>query len=162
MGICNEVIEPSVKLSKMMRILKFYALIHVLLAIADIIFFKVSFFFLLLFSFLYIIISIKSKNFGNQILVIIFCIMMIAALIQRIGARIIGGFIKFKDDKSFYFLSFLLIFEIFCAYLMFQVYKQSKYEYKISYGYAPGEEGDQDIVIIEGDNQEGDNQIDDL
>ena len=154
MGICNEVIEPSVKLSKMMRILKFYALIHVLLAISDIIFFKVNIFINLFINFLFIIISIKSKNFGNHILVIILCLMIIPILIQLIGARIIGGYIKFKDDISFYFLTFMLIFEIFCVYLMFQVYKQSKYEYKSAYGYGPDE--DEGIIIID-DGQEGDN-----
>ena len=156
MGICNEVIEPSVKLSKMLRILKFYALIHVLLAISDIIFFKVNIFINLFINFLCIIISIKSKNFGNHILVIILCLMIIPILIQLIGARIIGGYIKFKDDISFYFLTFMLIFEIFCVYLMFQVYKQSKYEYKSAYGYGPDEEGDEGIIIID-DGQEGDN-----
>ena len=154
MGICNEVIEPSVKLSKMMRILKFYALIHVLLAISDIIFFKVNIFINLFINFLCIIISIKSKNFGSHILVIILCLMIIPILIQLIGARIIGGYIKFKDDISFYFLTFMLIFEIFCVYLMFQVYKQSKYEYKSAYGYGPDE--DEGIIIID-DGQEGDN-----
>ena len=102
------------------------------------------------------VISIKSKNFGNHILVIILCLMIIPILIQLIGARIIGGYIKFKDDISFYFLTFMLIFEIFCVYLMFQVYKQSKYEYKIAYGYGPDEEGDEGIIIID-DGQEGDN-----
>ena len=62
------------------------------------------------------------------------------------------GFYENHNSFLFCYLVFTTVFEIFCIYAVFQCYKQSKYEYRIKYGYVAGENG-------EGENNQNDDNI---
>ena len=136
-----EIIQPSVKLARMVTLLIVLAFVHFALVLGDIFFFGTSIFFLLLLQFLFLLIGIATKYFGFHSYFNAFCFITIYSCIIKLGARFQIVFYKKGDPVSFCFLSFLLIFQIFCIYVMFQTYKQSKHEYRIKYGYIDPDEG---------------------
>ena len=136
-GCCREVIEPSIKLARMVTLLKILGFIHFALIIGDLFIFGTGIFFFLLIQFLVLLIGISSKHFGQLLFFILICFFNIYLCIGTIGAWFQVGFYKNDSSLAFGFLVFILIFEIFCIYVIFQTYKQAKHEYRIKLGYAP-------------------------
>ena len=134
---CREVIEPSIKLARMVTLLKILGFIHFALIIGDLFIFGTGIFFFLLVQFLVLLVGISSKHFGQLLLFILICFFNIYLCIGTIGAWFQVGFYKNDSSLAFGFLAFILIFEIFCIYVIFQTYKQAKHEYRIKLGYAP-------------------------
>ena len=172
---CREVLEPSIKLSKMVNLLKIIGFFHFALILGDLFLFGTGIFFFLLVQFLFLIMSVTTKHFGQYLLFILICLFNTYTCIQKIGAWFQMGFSKRDKTAPFGFLVFLLIFEIFCIYSIFQVYKQSKHEYRLKLGFPP-EEGfqmndanenvhDHDNVVglnindVEGDDNINDNNF---
>ena len=154
-GCCKEVIEPSIKLARMVTLLKVLGFIHFVLIIGDLFLFGTGIFFFLLVQFLMLLIGISTKHFGQYLFFILICFFNIYLCISAIGAWFQVGFYKNDNPLSFGFLAFILIFEIFCVYVIFQTYKQAKHEYRIKMGYAPPEPG------ILGNNYQMNNYNDD-
>ena len=68
-------------------------------------------------------------------------------IIELIGIWLQVGFYANQNMVSFCFLVFILIFEIFSICVIYTTYKQSKHEYRISFGFAPGEAAHQNDNI---------------
>ena len=136
---CREVLEPSIKLSKMVNLLKILGFCHFALILGDLFLFGTGIFFFLLFHFLFLIMSITTKHFGQYLLFILICIFNTYTCLQKIGAKFQIGFTKRDKTSSFGFLVFLFIFEVFNIYSIFQAYKQSKHEYRLKLGFPPEE-----------------------
>ena len=136
---CREVLEPSIKLSKMVNLLKIIGFFHFALILGDLFLFGTGIFFFLLVQFLFLIMSVTTKHFGQYLLFILICLFNTYTCIQKIGAWFQMGFSKRDKTAPFGFLVFLLIFEIFCIYSIFQAYKQSKHEYRLKLGFPPEE-----------------------
>ena len=136
---CREVLEPSIKLSKMVNLLKILGFCHFALILGDLFLFGTGIFFFLLFQFLFLIMSITTKHFGQYLLFILICIFNTYTCLQKIGAKFQIGFTKRDKTSSFGFLVFLFIFEVFNIYSIFQAYKQSKHEYRLKLGFPPEE-----------------------
>ena len=140
---CREVLEPSIKLARMITLLKILGFVHFALIIGDLFIFVTGIFFVLLIQFLALLIAISSKHFGQLLFFILICFFNIYLCIQSIGAKFQVGFYKNDNSLNFGFLTFILIFEIFCIYVIFQTYKQAKHEYRIKLGYVPEENQNQ-------------------
>ena len=134
---CQEVLEPSIKLARMITLLKILGIVHFALIVGDLFVFVTGIFFFLLVQFLVLLVAISSKHFGQFLFFILVCFFNIYLCISNIGAWFQIGFYKNDSSLGFGFLSFILIFEIFCIYVIFQTYKQAKHEYRIKLGYAP-------------------------
>ena len=66
------------------------------------------------------------------------------------------GFFKNDSSTAFCFFVFIFVFEIFCIFVVFQSYKQSKQEYRQKYGFAAGENGGEEFQNgEENDNIQG-------
>ena len=154
---CREVVEPSIKLAKMVNLLKILGFLHFALILGDLFLFGTGIFFFLLVQFLLLVIGITTKHFGQYLLFILICLFDTYNCIQYIGARFQIGFYKRDKTAPFGFLVFLLIFEIFCIYSTFQTYKQSKHEYRLKLGFPP-EEGFQ-MNDNDNDNINGNNNV---
>ena len=154
---CKEVIEPSVKLARMVTLLKVLGFLHFFLIIIDLFLFGTGIFFFMLIQFLVLLIGISSKHFGQYLFFILICFFNIYLCFSTIGAWFQVGFYKSDSSVSFCFLVFILIFEIFCIHVIFQTYKQAKHEYRIKMGYAP-EEGLNMNNAQMNDNLEGFNE----
>ena len=152
---CREVVEPSIKLAKMVNLLKILGFLHFALILGDLFLFGTGIFFFLLVQFLFLVIGITTKHFGQYLLFILICLFDTYTCIQNIGARFQIGFYKRDKTAPFGFLVFLLIFEVFCIYFTFQTYKQSKHEYRIKLGFPP-EEG---IQMNDNDNINGNDNV---
>ena len=152
---CREVIEPSIKLAKMVNLLKILGFLHFALILGDLFLFGTGIFFFLLVQFLFLVIGITTKHFGQYLLFILICLFDTYTCIQNIGARFQIGFYKKDKTAPFGLLVFLLIFEVFCIYFTFQTYKQSKHEYRIKLGFPP-EEG---IQMNDNDNINGNDNV---
>ncbi len=153
-GCCKEVIEPSVKLSKIVSLLKIIAFAHFFIIVGDLFIFGTGFFFFLLFQFIVLLISISSKHFGHYLFFILVSSFNTYMIIELIGIWLQVGFYANQNMVSFCFLVFILIFEIFSICVIYTTYKQSKHEYRISFGFAPGE------AVHQNDNIEQLNNID--
>ena len=150
-GCCKEVIEPSVKLARMVNLLKLLEFLYFALVLLDLFLFDTGIFFMLLFQIVFLLFGISSKHFGYLLLSILVSLFYLYTIITRVGASFQIGFNKKSDPLAFGFLSFTAVFEIFCIYVVFQTYKQAKHEYRIKYEYVPAEDR----------NNENNNQIDD-
>ena len=82
-------------------------------------------------------------------------------IISRLGVMFQVGFTKKSNPLGFGFLSFTTVFQIFAIYVVFQVYKQAKHEYRIKYGYVPANEQneqiDENANLVGDNNEENDN-----
>ena len=164
---CKEVIEPSVKLARMVTLLKILEFLFFALILLDIFVFDTGIFFLLLFQFLFLLIGISSKHFGYLLANIMISLLYLYTIISRLGVMFQVGFTKKSKPLGFGFLSFTTVFQIFAIYVVFQVYKQAKHEYRIKYGYVPGNEQNDDneqidenanLVGVGDNNEENDNE----
>ncbi len=140
-GCCKEVIEPSIKLARMVTLLKIVAFIHGFLIILDLFIIETGFFFLLFVQSLVLLIGISSKSFSHYLLYILICFFNFFMTIQTLGCWFQIGFYKNDSSFAFSFFVFILVFEIFCIYIVFQSYKQSKQEYREKYGFDAGADG---------------------
>ena len=133
---CKEVIEPSIKLDRMIKFLKTLYIFHIIIILIDIMAIQSDFIFCLFIQETFLIIGISSKYFAHYLIYINICIINLYYIFQKLGIWAQKGFYKNNNIYLFCFYSFILIFEIFCIYVLFQAYKQSKYEYKIKLGYV--------------------------
>ena len=136
---CKEVIEPSLKLIRMLLFFKIILVFHFLLVILDIFVIEGGFFFLILIQIFCICIGISSKHFCHYLILILICFFNFILIFQIVAEYFQKGFYDSDNPFVFCYYVFLVIFESFCIFLSFLLYKQSKYEYRIRYGYAPQE-----------------------
>ena len=152
MNCCREVIEPSVKLGRMITFLKLIIVVYFFLIIVDLFLFETGFFFMILIQILVLFIAISSKHFAHFLLFILMSFLDFLMYFDYVGRWFQIGFYERQNSFVFCFLVFISIFQIFCIYVAFQLYKQSKQEYRIKYGYAEGGNG-------EGVNNQNDGDI---
>ena len=145
-GCCGEVIEPSIKLGRMVTLLKLVIMAHFFLIIIDIFLIDTGFFFFLFVQAIILFMGISSKHFGHYQFFILICVFNIYISIEALGIGFQNGFTKKDDTLNFCLFVFIIVFEIFCVFVVFQAYKQSKQEYRIKYGYAEGENGEGGII----------------
>ena len=142
MNCCREVIEPSLKLGRMITFLKTIIFMHFFLIMIDLLVIETGFFFLLLVQILILFIGISSKHFSHFLLFILMCFFNLYMFIDYLGRWFQYGFYESQSSFVFGYLVFITVFEVFCIYIIFQAYKQSKQEYRIKYGYVAGENGE--------------------
>ena len=142
MNCCREVIEPSLKLGRLLTFLKMIIVGHFLLIFIDLFLIETGFFFLLLIQILVLFIGMSSKHFSHFLLFILMCFFNLFMFIDYLGRWFQYGFYESHSSFVFCYLVFITVFEIFCIFTIFQAYKQSKFEYRIKYGYAAGENWD--------------------
>ena len=140
-GCCKEVIEPSIKLGRMVTLLKLLACVHFFLILADLFVIDTGFFFLLFVQFIVLIIGISSKSFSHYLFFILICYFNLYLIFQTLGTWFQIGFYKNDSPLVFAYFVFLFVFELFCVFVIFQSYKQSKQEYREKYGFAAGANG---------------------
>ena len=110
-GCCREVIEPSLKLGRIIMFLKFIAFIHFIFIVADIFIIDTGFFFLLFVQILTLLIGISSKSYSQFLIFILVCFFNIDILFQTLGIWFQVGFYKNDNPLTFCFLVFILVFE---------------------------------------------------
>ena len=91
---------------------------------------------------------------------------MIYGFLKNILVSFQIGDYKNHNYSAFGFLTFLFMFKIFCVYVAFQVYKQSKHEYRIKLGFAPedningnNDENNENLINDNNFNDEDNNNI---
>ena len=145
-GCCQEVIEPSVKLGRMITFLKYIIVVYFFLIIMDLLLIDSGFFYYLFIQVLVLFICISTKHFGHFLFFILLLFFNLLIVFSVLGEWFQYGFYSNDSSIAFCYLVFIVIFEIFCIFVIFQCYKQSKQEYRIKYGYAEGEnEGGENI-----------------
>ena len=152
-GCCKEVIEPSVKLGRMITLLKYVSIIHFLIIITDLFLIETGFFFLLFIQILVLLIGISSKYYAHYLLFILICFFNIFMTLQTLGRWFQIGFYKKDSSFAFSFYVFMLVFEIFCVFVVFQNHKQSKQEYRIKFGYAEENDDENGNIHNQGMNE---------
>ena len=159
---CREIMEPSIKFARMITLLKILGFINIPIILSDIFIFGTRFFIYLLIQLLGLLIGISSKYFGYYLFYLLYGILIICSCLGEIGTCLQIGDYNDHDYLSFCFISFIFIFEIFCIYVIFQVYKQSKHEFRINFGYAPEDNlnrnNDRINIVIEDLNNDNDNE----
>ena len=138
-GCCKEVIEPSIKLGRLISFLKFIVFIHFMIIFIELFLIETGFFFLLFIQILVLLVGISSKHFAQFLLLILVCFFNFILIFQTLGSWFQVGFYKNDNSFVFCFFVFIAVFELFCIFISFQAYKQSKQEYRIKFGYAEGE-----------------------
>ena len=133
---CRDEIQPSLTLKRMLTLLKIILIIHVLIIMVDILFVQSFISLMLIGQILMSIITFCTKHFGYYLYIIICLFLVIYGMIYIIGACFQTGFALESNKVKFCFYVFILVFEIFFIYVIFQLYKQSKHEYRIQYGFA--------------------------
>ena len=151
----REVMEPSIKLSRMITLLKILAFIHVALIVADFFIEDFGKSFSLLVELIALMVGISSKFFAHYLSFIFLDFIIIGYYLIRILICFQRGDFEDHNYFAFGFISFILMFEIFCVYVVFQVYKQSKHEYRIKFGFAPEDN-------INGNNDQNNDDLEDL
>ena len=142
MNCCREVIEPSLILGRQIIFLKMVIAAHFLLIFIDLIIIETGFFFSLLIQILLLFIGISSKHFAHFLVFILMCFINLFMFIDYLGRWFQFGFYESQSSFIFCYLVFITVFEIFCIFVVFQSYKQSKHEYRIKFGYVAGENGE--------------------
>ena len=149
---CQKVIEPSLKLSRMLKFLKYILLVQLLLMMIDIIFIQTNIFFLLFIQLFITIFGIMSINYSLYLILILVCFFNLYIIFKILGKWFIVGFYKNDSSFTFCYIVLIFVFEIFFIFYTFQLYKQSKHEYRIKYGYVAGQND-------EGENIENDENV---
>jgi len=123
-GCCKEVIEPSLKLGRMLTLLKVITIIHIILIFTDLFFFESGFFFLITAQVLLIFTGLSSKHFSHYLLSILLCFLNFILVFQNLGRWMQVGFYKNDNSMKFCFFVFFLVFVflsplLFCAVVQF-------------------------------------------
>lgn len=139
-GCCSEVIEPTLKLRKMLKPLKYLFFLILFLILLDMFFIKTSFFFDFTIEELLLLIVFSTKHYSHMLLFLIACIISMVSLIEFLGIWFQHGFYKSQNPYQFGFLVFELVLQTFSVFLSLQLYRQMKYEYKIKVGLAEPDE----------------------
>ena len=152
---CRESLEPSIKLSKMINLLKVIAIVYFVLIIADIFLFKTSLFFLLLFQLLVLLFTILKKDYGYFLFFILICLMYILQYLENVVKRFKYG-INHGGELALAFCYSVLLFvlQVFSIFYTYKIYKQAKHEMKIKLGYI---QDDQERVQVFENNEEVEN-----
>ena len=159
-GCCKEVIEPSIKLGRMVTLSKILACFHFILILVDLFIVDTGIFFLMFIQFIILLVGISTKSFSHYLLFILNCFVNIFIIFQALGTWFQIGFYKNDNSIVFSFFVFLFVFEIFCIYVIFQSYKQSKQEYREKYGFAEegnGANGGEGNIQIDNGNNNNNN-----
>ena len=137
-NFCKEEIEPSLKLGRMIIFLKIVSIIHFIIILIDLII-QTRYLFFIVIQQIILYIGISSKYYGHYLLFILFCFFNLYQIIKILVTWAQKGFYKDNKIHQFCFYVFIFAFEIFCIFIAFQVYKQSKQEFRIRVGYANGQ-----------------------
>ena len=98
----------------------------------------------MLIQIIFLYVGISSKHFGHYLFFILICIYNISIGFNIVGLWFQSGFYDYEDkvpitETTFCFTIFILVFEVFCIYVVFQSYKQSKQEFRVNYGFIEGQ-----------------------
>ncbi len=132
---CKEEIEPSLTLKRMISFLKFVVFLHFVIITFDFLIAQTGFYLLFIFQVIVFSFGICKKHFGYFLYFIMFLYFYIFLLFYILIEPFQTGLSSSDSKFIFCFYVFLLVFEIFCVYAVFQVYKQAKYEYRNQYGF---------------------------
>ena len=164
MFCCKPSLEPSIKLTKFLNLLKIIGFIHYVLVILDIFIFETNYFILLFFQLAIIHISICKKDYGWFLIVMIIYLFYIYEFIESVVRYFILGINDNNMTLPFCFNVFIIIFEIFGLFLTFQTYKQAKHEMRIKLGFIPNpneiqqnRRDEEDIVRLYNEDDEEEN-----
>lgn len=138
-GCCSEVIDPTLKLRKMLTLLKLLFFIILFLIILDMFFIRSSSFFDLAIEAIILLLVFSTKHYSHMLLFLIACIICMISLIEYLGIWFQKGFYKNESTFLFCFLVFELVLEFFSVFLSLQLYRQMKFEYKVRIGLADPE-----------------------
>ena len=159
MGICCiEVIEPSIKLSKMLTLLKALIFFQLPLVFLDIFLFKTTFYIRFLSQLPVIFLGICTKNYGNFLMGVLVYLIFFITFIESVIAKFKEGINTGKNPVTFCYRVFASVFEFFCTFYLFQIYKQSKHEMRIKLGFIPD---DREQIQIDEDNNRFNNNEED-
>ena len=150
-NFCNKVIEPSEKLKRMLNIIYFILISHIILIIFDLVLIETELVPYTFLNQLILVSGIKTVYFFEFMLFILINLGYLYLLIDYIAIFFQNGENEEINLNQFCFLSAVSVFEIFSIFVVFQIYKQSKQEYRIKMGYA----GENDVVLLENDNIQG-------
>ena len=161
---CIEAIVPSVKLAKMLNFFKVIGFIHFAIIILDLFLFQTNIFLLFAMQLVIMLFCICRKEFGCFLILILILLMYIYRFIEGAISNFLSGIKDGSRDLDFGFRVFLCIFEIFCIFYTFQMYKQAKHEYRIQLGIIPDDrvqiQDNENAMagLNNGYNEEGNNQ----
>ena len=136
---CRDEIEPSLTLKRMMSLLKLILAVHFFIMIIDMFYIGTGFSFYLFCQVIVNLLALCTKHFGHFLYIIIFIGLCILLLVYTLGVWFQRGFAFYNNEVIFCFYVFILVFEISCGYVDFQIYKQAKHEFRIQYGFIGGD-----------------------
>ena len=168
MFCCKQSLEPSIKLTKFLTLLKIIGFIHYALVIINIFIFEKNYFILLFFQLAIIHISICKKDYGWFLIVMIIYLLYIYEFIESVVRYFILGINDNNMTLPFCFNVFIIIFEIFGLFLTFQTYKQAKHEMRIKLGFIPNpneiqqnQRDEEDVRLYDEDEEDENNDNND-
>ncbi len=155
---CKEEIEPSLTLKRMISFLKVVLFLHFVIIFFDFFIIQTGFYFYLFFQVIVLSFGLCTKHFGHFLYFIFFLYFYIIFLIYILGGAFQTGFSNSDSKFLFCYFVFMLVFEIFCVYVVFQVYKQAKHEFRNQYGFN----ADNDDEENNNDNDNNNNNNEDV
>ena len=147
---CRDVIRPSLTLKRMIVLLKFNLYFHLVIISFDMFVSQSGYYILLLLQMIMYTLAMCTKHFGYLLTFVIFLFVFIYSILRILVSGPSTDLDKDKNDIRFCLFVFLLVYEIFCVFLFFQVYKRAKHEYRIQYGY----------IVVDDDEENNNNEND--
>ena len=135
LNCCTRSINPTFKLIKMVNFLIGIFIILIIIVLVKILYLKKAGFIFDAIKSIILIISIVTKHYGYMLLFCVFTLISLLESIESIGISFQVGFTIFSSKLNFILRLTFFIFDIFCVFVSFQVYKRMKFEYKVKMGY---------------------------
>ncbi len=150
--ICKEVIQPSLKLKRIVNLIKMIFVFYIVLMTFDIFFVDADYAFMIFCQMIIILLGIGTKHFGYILTSLVYIIFVFSLLLFLfyIGIRESSTTEIYNNKLLLCFSAFLFSFEAFTIYILFQFYKQAKHEYRIQYGFVAEDD-------LEGNNNDNNN-----
>ena len=147
---CRDVIRPSLTLKRMIVLLKLNLYFHLVIISFDMFVSQSGYYILLLLQMIMYTFAMCTKHFGYLLTFVIFLFVFIYSILRILVAGPSTDLDKDKNEIRFCLFVFLLVYEFFCVFLFFQVYKRAKHEYRIQYGY----------IVVDDDVENNNNEND--
>ena len=164
--ICKEVIQPSLKLKRIVNLIKLILVFYVAIMIFVLFILGGDYTLIIFYETIFIVLGIRTKHFGHILASIIYIIFIFILLLYLFYLDIRESSITeiYNDKILLFFYGFFCSFEVFVIYALFQFYKQAKHEYRIQYGFVAEdnlEENNNDNNNNNNDNNNNNNDNDD-
>ena len=151
---CKDVIEPSLKLKRIVRLIKLIILLYILIMIFDASFAHIGYSFYLFFQMIMIMLGTGTKHFGYILMSLVYTMFILFLLLSSFYSWVQQYNIIYNNKLGFCFFAFLFSVEIFSIFVLFQFYKQAKHEFRIQYGFFAGDDqgednGDEQLIPLQ-------------